>query len=474
MLNEIMEMIQTDDIKHTKEKLNAFFTCDIVQRMSEHMVSLNISIENLALHGNVTHPTVLNWLKELSPSNKKKLKELCTVFQIYEAQCIALLNLMIELILVDDIEHIKEQLSSFKAYDFAVNIRERMACLGLSNSALADRANVSHTMVNNWLNGAKPHGKERFKELGMALAMDEEELNMFLCANCYPKLYAKNPKDLICRFVIRAFAGNGKILTHYYNYLKEYGLLNYDLGTTPEEIATTVLSRDFADVKTAEALKELLEKYNKYTRAIDKGYIPNSELIHFIMLYIGKQTIHNLYKTGKMPITIKNLLFPLLADKAITVKGLRAKLIVFGLYENMTEDEIDVMLEMTRLQPLSEPLTRIDHVILTALRCAHERYPYYEQKTAEKVLAELSENDPLYPIYKKKKGLADSCVHYYEANDNIGVLQLLFEKTYTDYNDSGIIQYIPDVFSILVRDNILLEEEVSEYTALMKVYQNGE
>ncbi len=379
-----------------------------------------------------------------------------------------------EVILADDIEHIKEQLSSFKVYDFAEDIRERMAFLGLSNSALADRANVSHTMVKKWLGGAKPHGKERFKELGMALAMNEKELNLFLCANCYPKLYAKNPKDLVCRFVLRAYAGSEEILTHYYNYLKEYGLENYDLGTTPEEIATTVLSRDFADVKTEEALKTLLSEYDKYFRAFDKGYIPNSELVSFIMLYIGNDTIHNLYITGGLPITIKNLLFPLLADKEITVKGLRAKLIVFGLYENMTEDEIDVMLEIAKLQPLSEPLTRIDHALLTALRCAHERYPYYEQKTAEKVLANLSENDPLYPIYKKKKDFADSCVHYYEANDNIDELLLLFEKTYTDYNDSGIINYIPDIFSILVRDGVLSEEETNEYTVLMKVYQDGE
>ncbi len=385
-----------------------------------------------------------------------------------------MINEKTEMILADDIEHIKEQVSSIKAYDFARDIRERMDSLGLLNRGLADRANVSHTMVKKWLSGAKPCGKESFKKLGMALAMNEEELNLFLCANCYPKLYAKNPKDLVCRFVLRAFAGSKEILAHYYNYLKEYGLENYDLGATPGEIRSTILSRDFADVKTAGALRVLLSQYEKYFRAIDKGYIPNSELVSFIMLYIGNDTIHNLYIAGKLPVTIKNLLFPLLADKEIAVKGLRAKLIVFGLYENMTEDEIDVMLEIARLHPLSEPLTRIDHVLLTALRCAHERYPYYEQKTAEKVLMGLAENDPLYPIYKKKKDLAQTCVHYYEANDNISEPQLLFEKTYTDYNDSGIIDYIPDIFSILVRDDVLSEKEISVYTALMKVYKDGE
>ncbi len=385
-----------------------------------------------------------------------------------------MLNEKIEMILGDDIEHIKEQLSSLEAYDLARDIRERMTPLGLSKSGLAKPANVSHTMVEKWLSGAKPRGKERMKELGMALGMNEEELNKFLCANCYPKLYAKNPKDLVCRFVLRAYAGSGEILTHYHNYLKEYGLENYALGATPGEIATTVLSKDFADVKSVTALKAWLAENDKYFRAFDKGYIPNSELVHFIMLYIGDATIHNLYITGKLPITIKNLLFPLLADKEIAVKGLRAKLIVFGLYENMTEDEIDVMLEIARLQLLSKPMTRIDHVLLTALRCAHERYPYYEQKTSEKILASLNENDPLYLFYKKKKDFADSCVRYYEANENIDELQLLFEETYTDYNDSGIIQYIPDIFSILVRDEVLSEEEVNEYTALMKVYQDGE
>jgi len=149
-------------------------------------------------------------------------------------------------VIADDIELIRQSLMKFSSYDFAEDIDSEMKALELSQSTLAARAHVSHTMVGKWLKGgAKPHGKERFKELGMALGMGEARLNKFLEANSYPVLYAKNPLDVACRFVLSTSSGNEHIVQVYRDFIKLYKLDAYTLNKEPLDVATTVLSQEF-------------------------------------------------------------------------------------------------------------------------------------------------------------------------------------------------------------------------------------
>ncbi len=376
-----------------------------------------------------------------------------------------------EFILADDIELINQKLASFEGYDLARDISVRLAALNITKNAFAKRVHVSHTVIAKWLSkAAKPHGKERFKELGMALGMDEAQLNAFLCANCYPRLYAKNPLDMVCRFVLSGFSGSAEIITKYRNVLEQYGLNDYILKAEPANIATIALSMDFSNVKSVTSFEQWLLANDKHFRAFDKAYIPNEELIRLILLYIGEQSINEMYIAGELPITIRNLLYTFIAENEVAVRGLRAKLIVFGLYENMTEDEIDMMLDIAKLNRISEPVTRVDNALLTALRCAHERYPYFEFNNARRILKNLNENDPIYPFYKEKERCAKDCVKYYESDGRKSELERLFEETYTDYADSGILHYISDIFLCLNNDKTLSEAETKEYMSLMKIY----
>ena len=378
-----------------------------------------------------------------------------------------------DFVLADDIDLIKQQLNEFSAYNFAEDIAERMESLGLSQNVLASRAHISHAMVGRWLNkGARPHGKERFKELGMALAMDEKQLNIFLEANCYPRLYAKNPLDIACRFVLSRAAGNDNTVRIYRDFLRMYKLEEYVLRGDPMDIDTPAISRDFANVKSVMGLEEWLVEHSKYFRAYDKFYIPNAELIRFALLYIGNQSVNNLYIAGELPVTIKNLLYPLMANKEVAVKGLRSKLIVFGLYENMTEYEINIMLTIAKLQPVTDPSARIDSVILTAIRCAHERYPYFEFNNAERVLHRIEDNGmtDFRVFYEEQKRRSSEFVNYYETAGHKNEIDRLFEMNYTDYVDKGILHYLYDILSILTDDGTLTESEISEFISLMKTY----
>lgn len=378
-------------------------------------------------------------------------------------------------IIADDVAFIRKGLQKFSSYDFAKDIAERMQGLGLSQNALAARARVSHTMVGNWLHdGAKPNGKERFKELGMALGMRAAELKEFLQRNSYPGLYVKNPLDVACRFVLAASAGQENVVRDYRECIQRHHLEDYTLQEDLVDIATTMMSRDFDRVTSTGSMDQWLRMHGNHFRAYGKTYIPHARLVQFILLFISGQTINNLYITGELPLTVRNLLFPLLADKEIAVRGLRAKLIVFGLYENMTEDEIDAMLGIAQLRLITNPAARIDQVILSALRRAHERYPYFVLCNAEKVLENMEKGEEMewYGLYREKKRQVRELIRHYERKKN--ERDRLFEQHYTNYQDKNLLHYLSDIFDQLVSTGDLTAGETEEYTALMRTYSNRE
>lgn len=386
------------------------------------------------------------------------------------------------IILADDLELIREVLSDFSRYDFAEDIRHRMEEMGLSANALAQRCFVTHTMVGKWLGqNAHPQGKERMKELGMALGMDEKALNEFLYSNCYPRLYAKSPLDNACKLVLKTFAGRSDVVKLYRDFLDMYKLKAYTPSPDRVEIPTYVMSRNFDDITSARDFEKWLAQYEKHFGAFAKTQIPNQRLIRFILLYIGQTTINDLYATGELPVTIKNLLYPLVADKEIALKGLRSKLIVFGLYKNMTEEEMDIMLSYAKVRPLSEPKTKLDNAVLTALRCAHERYPYFEYSGMEKLTAilkasmeqaqsqqELDNHRELLEMYEKQMENALMRLKYYDNNGHKSEIDRLFEEYYTDYADSSIIHYMKDVLCALAADGVLADAEINTLLDLME------
>ena len=378
-------------------------------------------------------------------------------------------------VIADDIELIKEQLEEYSNYSFKDELIVRMDNLGLSQSALAKRIGISHTAVGKWLNrGEKPKGKERYKELGMALGMDEIQLNTFLMANFYPRLYSKNPLDAACRVVLTKTIGREFAVKVYKDFLRQYNYDTYTINREPTDIFTTELSHDLDNVSSIESLEKWIKNNSMYFRACDKSYIPHAELIRFILLYIGEQSINDMYTTGDLPVTIKNLLYPLIAENEIAVKGLRTKLIVFGLYQNMNENEINIMLNIVKLQPITEPVGKVDNVLLAALRCAHERYPFYELRNAEKALNGMFDNDmpELRDFFHNQKARASGLVDYYEKDGRKEAIDLLFEDLYTDYADSNILVYMRDIFEGLVSEKILSETEISDYTVFMQTYKH--
>ena len=381
--------------------------------------------------------------------------------------------------LLEDMELICEGLDACAEYDFTRDLRQRMEAMPISSLALGVRCYVSHTIVDKWRQGkARPNSKERMKELGMALGMDAPALNTFLYLNGYPKLYAKNPLDSAARFTLEKDFGAADIVTKYRAMIERLGIGDFVPPANVEPLMTQVLSADLRQAAREGQVTSWFRRHEKHFSGGPKTQLPDLQIVRFFLLYLGESSIHELATTGELPPSLKAMLYALCGKRALFVHGLRDKLITFGLYSNMTEDEIDTLLNYARLRRISEPATKVDSAVLFALRNAHERYPYYEANNLTRIVSRLSSSSEVFdqvllPVYRSRLAVASAHTRYYEKHHRTAE-ELLFEQTYTEYADRGVMDYVCDMLQLLAEKGVLSRDQVKPMCALLSRTQDGE
>ena len=384
----------------------------------------------------------------------------------------------VKALLKEDIGQFYDSLEHCEAYSFSSDLRQRMDALGLSSSALGERALVSHTIVDKWLRGkARPNGKERMKDLGMALGMHAAELDVFLYNNGYPKLYAKNPLDSAAKLLLLNSAGRADAVDMYRELIGRLGLADYAPPREAQPLKTSVLSAELRKAAGQGQVSGWFRAHEKNFTGGAKTLLPDMRIIRYVLLYIGEATVHEMAVTGELPAALKNILYPILGGRAVHMRGLREKLIAFGLYCNMTEDEIDVLLAYAKLRPLSEPLSRADLAVLSVLREAHERYPVYEHENLKRIAKRLSASGELYdrtllPEYETRLQNAEQRAAYYEKAVRTED-ERLFEERYTSYSDKGVMDYVRDVLALLCEEKLLEEDGIKPIRELLQRTEAG-
>lgn len=401
-----------------------------------------------------------------------------------------------ELLLRPDLDEIRAILASQAAYVFADDVRVRKNKLNLSAKALGDLCDVSHTTVNNWLkNEARPKGRERLKVLGLALCMEEVELNHFLLLNGYPQLYAKNPLDMVCERVLCSHAGKSAkqkkgIVAAYEKELSNFKVRQIPLPSSRESVSTQRLAAGL-DAESVTAFNRWLGDYTSHFSATDKSMLPSTDLVLLTQLLLGESTIHRLYTAGALPTPVRGQLYDIKSGSAFPTRGLREKLVVFGLYSNLADQDLDDLMKYTRLLPFTQPGSQTDRAILGAVHCGHKRFPYYEfdslwPRTRDVVdilyahALRGTQPPPLYEAllddYRSRLDMAEICAAYYD--EHRGPEERLFEKYYTDHSDEGdaedggkkgLMLYVHDILAKLLAEGLLPQSEVEEYFELMQI-----
>ncbi|MCE5189610.1 MAG: hypothetical protein LLF75_10600 [Eubacteriales bacterium] len=382
--------------------------------------------------------------------------------------------------LQDDLALMREMLEGFEDYRFCLDLRERMDKIGLSANALSKRAMVSHTAVGKWISGdARPQGKERMKMLGMALGLSATELDAFLYENGYPRLYVKNPLDNACRLILKSHKGRADIVPRYRTFLKLYCAQSFPPTDERFERESEVLSSSFEAVDSAEAFAAWLNRNSRFFCASARTVTAGLQLMRRVYLYLGESSVNDLYTVSELPLPVRNLLYALLGSHELPVKGFRNKLIAFGLYENMIEEEFDTLLADAKLRGLSEPKTKMEQVLLTAVRTAHEKYPYYEYETMQNLtsrirdgllLAKDEEQKARFALllkpYEVRLEQASLRAAYYDEHRTKD--DEAFERSYTSYSDRGLMHYIMDVLKIFAAEGTVDRAEANEMISLLQ------
>lgn len=382
-----------------------------------------------------------------------------------------------DLILNDALE-IAEGLSSFSAYSFGEDIDLRMESAQLSSAALAARCGVSHTIIDNYRRGkAKPNGKERMKELGMALGMSINELDGFLYKNGYPRLYAKSPLDAACRMTLISTGCEGDVVKRYREMLERLNLKSYAPPVERAPLPTGVMSMELDLAAEHGKLSGWFRRFSKNFSADAKNLMPDVRIIRYAALFMKDATINEMAVTGELPTILRNLLYPVFAGKAVPMRFLREKLIAFGLFVNMTEEESDSLLGFAKLRPLTEPISRLDFALLGAVRTGHERYPLYEYENTGSIVKQLENaKDPydrmLLLEYNSRLKTSGAIVDYYERRE-LSDEERLFTKKYTSYSDRGLMDYVYDVLSLLVGEGALKSGECAAMLELIARSSDG-
>lgn len=382
-------------------------------------------------------------------------------------------------ILADDLANMKEALEAFDAYSFTADLQARMDSLGLSSSALAKRCSVSHTIVDKWKNGkARPNGKERCKELGMALGMNTEALNTFLLRNGYPVLYVRNPLDSAARLLLLQKAGDPDVVEMYRTLVHRLNLDRLAPHSERSRFETAVMSMELKKAADKGQASVWFNQFRHQFAGSAKTDLPDVRLGRFLLLYLGEKSVHELAVTGSLPTILQNLLYPVLAGKTVKVKRLREKLIAFGLYANMTEEEIDIMLRWARLLPVSEPATALDLAILESLRCAHDCYIYYELENLRRIIHRLRSPRDEYEAlmleqYRERAENVEQMAAYYEQHPK-SAADRAFEEHYTSCVDRGVMDYVHDMLVLLKSQGCLDPDETEDFLELISRNETGD
>jgi hypothetical protein len=206
----------------------------------------------------------------------------------------------------------------------------------------------------------------------------------------------------------------------------------------------------------------------------------------------GRQSVNDMYVAGGLPDSVRRLLYPILGGGDYPVRGLREKLIVFGLFCNMNEDDMDLMLGYAKLRAFSpQPGSnsrheavetsgrreRVDAVLAALVNEAHALHAYYEYDCVDRIYNNIVDvisgkagtEQEIQPVYQELKGI-------YAPRLSIAEQLCLNPPAEMDERDeifeywygSHLLELCMDALRILVLEGLLEEKEIRPYIELVQ------
>jgi hypothetical protein len=395
-------------------------------------------------------------------------------------------------ILEKDAEMIGNAVNEFPVFDFPGALTVFMKIKGINDSGLAERLKYNVSLIHSFRLGETAlKGRNQLMEIGLGLSLDEREMNNLLLSQGYPCLYAKNLFDEICIGICRGSSDTESKINAYRNAVKN--ILSVKIEPVQQDgflSANTV--NKATQVHSEEDFEEWAENYSKKFVDFSKIVLPNKYLILYLMLFLGNDAMNLMYKTGELPPSIRNLLEPLILDRKYSPRKIRDKLIGFGLRNNLSDIDIDRLLDVAGLRRFSNPETALEAAVLMAVRQGHIRFPPYEYDylstifhLLDAILKKSSENyrnltitgqvqlgffASIYEDIMERLVVSGRLEHDYISVGKRGPKESAFEKLYTSYSgnkDKCLAAYVKDAAALLEKNGDVDKDEYSNFVNLI-------
>ena len=235
-------------------------------------------------------------------------------------------------------------------------INELISNSGLSKTDFASRCGVSRQAQYKWLNGSLPKSHEDYIRIGFAAGLSIDEMDSFLQTyGGYSGLYSRSLEDSVFLFVL-----NSKEIPHSFQNcetilksIREEMLHNksYSADST---MGTLTLRHSLLGLRNERDLLIFIlnhvnsykKKYFKLYDYIDAFLISNS----MDPVYDKPMSLNFLADEQQWPASLRQTVYQIRSHEWFP---LRKKLISLGLYLNMNVDQINTMLELAQMEPLS-------------------------------------------------------------------------------------------------------------------------
>lgn len=235
-------------------------------------------------------------------------------------------------------------------------ITELAAQSGLSRADFAHRCGVSRQSLHKWMNGAIPKAREDYIRIGFASGMSFREMDDFLRKyGRYSGLYPKSLEDSVCIFVLNSqeiphtFQSFETILKNIRSELEQASLMDRE-----STMGTVTVRSNLLGLRNEEELAMFIIKHvntyrTKYYRLFDsiEAYLVANSLD---VVTNKPLSVNFLADEQKWSASLKQTVYQI---RQKTWFPLRKKLILLGLYLNMTVDQLNDTLKLAQMEPLS-------------------------------------------------------------------------------------------------------------------------
>ena len=296
---------------------------------------------------------------------------------------------------------------------WACEFKEILKKSGYTKTKFAEKCQVSRMSVNNWCKGVIPKSRETFLRIGMIVNYNLEEVNQLLQRyGRYPALYSKTLEDCICIFVLNNNLGKDKIDSYFYilNRIKQNIIRNEEVELY--DVTTVRFDEKLSKIEDESALEQFI---NENIAAFANTY---NRLYAYIKMHINSNypkhasSIFDMAQAQGWSSSLRQCVSKIYQNKWYPTRN---KIISLGLHLSMDHSQIDEMLELAHMGPLSNDnvLERVIIFILDDAKCnnmldtdSEEFDPDELCKYARDVLSQL-ELPEIQPFISELSGIDD-------------------------------------------------------------------